>query len=96
MSVAIGMPHPSASFAARVEGHENEGRYQHSAERSHRRECGGSRIAQLTDDDLTLDLHADDEEEQAHQQVVDEMAEGLLEHVGPDRDTRTSVCQNET
>ena len=85
MSVAIGMPHPSGPGAAGVEGEEDAGRHDHPAERGDRRQGDRPAVAELADDQLALDLHPDDEEEHRHQQVVDEVAEVLLE---PSRNRR--------
>ena len=84
MSVAIGMPQPLRSVAAGVEREEDRGGHDHPAERGHRRQRDGAPVAQLAGDELALDLHPDDEEEHRHQQVVDDVAEVLVEHVRPD------------
>ena len=52
-------------------------------------------VAQLADHELALDLHADDEEEERHQQVVDHVAEVLVERYEP-TSTRTTVCQSDS
>ena len=87
MSVAIGMPQPVGAVSAGVErrGRSSAG-HDHPAERGHRRQRHGPPVAELADDELPLDLHPDDEEEDRHQQVVDDVDEVLLEHVGPDLD----------
>ena len=72
MSVAIGMPHPSAPVAAGVE-REVDQRRARPCRRARRRPAArrAARLAQLALDELALDLEADDEEEDRHQAVVD-------------------------
>ena len=96
MSVAIGIPHPSAPSPPALNASVDDGRDDHAAERGHRRQGDGTAVAQLADDELALDLHPDDEEEQRHQQVVDDVAEVLLEHVRRRRRRGWCVDQNDS
>ncbi len=86
MSVAIGIPQPSAPSPLALNGEVDRRRHDHPAERRHGRQRNGSPIAQLPGDEFSLDLHPDDEEEHRHQQVVDHVIEVRLEDVGPDLD----------
>ena len=81
MSVAIGIPHPSSTLAAGVEGHVDQRRDDHPAERGQRWQGDRTTVAQLAYDELALDLHPDDEEEDRHQHVVHDMREILFEDV---------------
>ena len=88
MSVAIGIPQPGASAGPLVhhERHVDEGRDDHPAECGHRRKGRLLDGVQLADDQLALDLETDDEEEDRHQAVVDEVLQRLVEVETADRD----------
>ena len=90
MSVAIGMPHPAQRLGvAGPEGddHEDRRRNDHAAGRGEDREQGDSSLAELADRQLALDLQADDEEEQGHQPVDDEVFERERRRPVADRET---------
>ena len=72
MSVAMGMPHPGSARPARVEGGEDRGRHDHPPGCGDRGQERLAQRAELALDELTLDLHPDDEEEERHQAVVHE------------------------
>ena len=75
---------PCATGTAGVESGVQQCRHEHAAERGHRRKGEGTSVTELSDDQLTLDLHPDDEEEQRHEQVVDDVAQVLVELVVAD------------
>ena len=79
-------PPSVATVAAGVDRHEDHRRHDHPTERGHCRKGDCSTVTQLADDQLALDLHPDDEEEQAHQQVVDQVQQVLVELVVADLD----------
>ena len=80
------MPHPRAFRSTGVEGEVDQCGHDHAAEGGHRRQGGLAAIAQLADGPLAFDLQADDEEEDRHQPVVDDVVEVLGEMERPDRD----------
>ena len=86
MSVAIGIPHPSRPSPPALNAKKIAAGTIIPPSAAIAGSATALRIAQLTDDELALDLHPDDEEEQPHQQVVDEVREILLEHVAADLD----------
>ena len=53
--------------------------HHHAAERGDDRQRCRTRVAELSEDELALDLERDDEEEDRHQAVVDDVAEGQVE-----------------
>ena len=63
----------------------------HPADRGEHRQRRGPTILQLAGDELALDLEADDEEEQRHQAVVDEVLQVLVDAHGPDLDDDLGV-----
>ncbi len=54
-------------------------RNDHAADRGDNRQRGATKRGQLADDELTLDLESNDEEEDRHERVVDPVLERLLE-----------------
>lgn len=63
----------SLARLAPVEGKEDRSREHHAADRRDRRQACPRERLQLADGQLPLDLHADDEEEDRHQHVVDQL-----------------------
>ena len=57
--------------SAVIYGEIQEGRGHHAAQRAEYRQCGPTDVRQFAVDDLVLDLHADEEEEDSHERVVD-------------------------
>ena len=76
MSVAIGMPHPSAPGPPALNADVDERRHGHPTDRGDGGECGLARVAELALHELAFDLEADDEEEHRHEPVVHPRAEG--------------------
>ena len=89
------MPQPSAPAPPALNADVDQRRDDHAAERGERRQRDCTPVAELADDELALDLHPDDEEEQRHQQVVDDVREVLVEDVRPDLDVDV-VDQNDS
>ena len=72
-------PPPTPTVTAGRERREDQCRHDHAAECGHGGQRGGLPITEVAGDQLTFDLQANDEEEECHEQVVDEMSERLLE-----------------
>ena len=53
--------------------------HHHATDRGEQRQQRGSPVAQFAHGELPLDLEADDEEEERHQAVVDDMAQRVVE-----------------
>ena len=77
---------PGGGIAPGVEGQVDRGRHDHAADGSERRHGGGPQVAELAGDQLPLDLESDDEEEDRHQRVVDQLVQRQLEVEGTDPD----------
>ena len=71
MSVAIGIAHPAASGLARraVMTRKTSAGTDHAADRGNDRQHGLRALAQRSDDQLTFELEAGDEEEDGEQAV---------------------------
>ena len=67
-----------------IEGEEDERREEHASGRGDGREERLTHGAQLALDELALDLHPHDEEEDGHQPVVDDLPQADLEARGPE------------
>jgi hypothetical protein len=67
----------------------------HAPERSSDRQRGRARVAEVTADELVLDLQADDEEEDDHQRVVDPVLEALLDAEVSDLEAHVGVPEVE-
>ena len=92
MSVATGMPQPFAPGAAVVDEREDEGGHQHPAQRGERRQGGGTRVAELAEEELALDLEPGEEEEQRHRGVVHPAPQREVEvHRAAERHTEGGV-----
>ena len=85
-SVAIGMPQPFGALPAADDGQEDQRRHQHAPQGRDDGEQGRAGARQLPHRELALDLEADDQEEDGHEAVVDEVADGLLEREVAHRD----------
>jgi hypothetical protein len=70
----------AAARPARVERVVQRRGHDHAAQGGYGREGGLAHRGELARDQLTLDLQADDEEEDPHQAVVDPMVQRLLQH----------------
>jgi hypothetical protein len=92
MSVAIGTPQPTIEGWPEVEPGVDGRRHQHAAERPRDRQGGALPAGELADQQLALDLEADDEEEHRHQAVVDPVGEREAEAEGA-RVTPASTCR---
>ena len=95
MSVAIGMPHPLAPSPEALKARKIAAGTSIPPSAAIAGNATAAAIAKLPDDELALDLHPDDEEEQRHQQVVHDVGEVLFEPVRADvdadrRSTRTT------
>ena len=77
---------PAAFGSTGVEGEIDHCGHDHATEGGHRRQGGLAAVAQLADRPLAFDLQADDEEEDRHQPVVDDVVEVLGEMERPDGD----------
>jgi hypothetical protein len=86
MSVAIGNAPAGDRGLAEVEPGVDRRRRQHAAERGHYRQGGALPAGELADQELALDLEADDEEEDRHQAVVDPVGEREVEARTAERD----------
>jgi hypothetical protein len=62
-------------FRAGVEERVDERGHHHAADGSDDRQCGSTTVAQLSEDELALDLERDHEEEDRHEAVVDDLPE---------------------
>ena len=76
---------------AQVEPGVDRRRHHHAAERGHHRQGGALPAGELADQELALDLEADDEEEDRHQAVVDPVREREVEARAAERDPRLDV-----
>ena len=94
MSVAIGMPQPPGSGPDGLSARKSSGGYDHAAHGCDDRQRRLTAILQLAEQQLALDLEADDEEEDRHQPVVHPVPKVELERRSGRRARRASVCQS--
>jgi hypothetical protein len=84
MSVAIGIAHPISPGVPRFRAKKMVRRKEHAPRGGDGRQERLAKLAELALDELTLDLHPDDEEEDGHQPVVDHLTQAGLEPQAPE------------
>ena len=80
MSVAIGMPQPAAPGVPRLKARKIAAGTTMPPDRGDRGSAARRQVRSSPDDELALDLHAHDEEEDRHQPVVDDLVQVDPDH----------------